>query len=243
MKIYAHRGYSGCYPENTMLAFRKAAECHADGIELDVQLSKDGVVMVCHDEKLDRTTDGSGNLRDYTSKELEKFNAAELWKAKYGKEHIPTFDEYCEWATTVPLVTNIELKTGVVYYPEIEQETLSIIDKYDLRKKVIFSSFNHCSLIAMQKLAPEIPLGALVEGMGIGNAGYYCKKFGFQYYHPDYKALNDAVVQELKEHHVGMNVWTVNGMGDLEQLRKWGVDGAITNYCSVGRAYIDGLEK
>ncbi len=76
MKVYAHRGYSGRYPENTMLAFQKAAATGCDGIELDVQLTKDNVVVVIHDEKIDRTTDGTGFVKDYTYEELKKFNAA-----------------------------------------------------------------------------------------------------------------------------------------------------------------------
>ena len=74
MIIFAHRGFSGLYPENTMLAFRKAAEVGCDGIELDVQLTKDGVIVIMHDETIDRTTNGKGNLRDYTYEELCAFD-------------------------------------------------------------------------------------------------------------------------------------------------------------------------
>ena len=74
MKNFAHRGFSGKYPENTMLAFRKALECGADGIEMDVQLTKDGELVVIHDERVDRTTNGTGNVRDYTLEELQKLS-------------------------------------------------------------------------------------------------------------------------------------------------------------------------
>ena len=76
MKVYAHRGYSGKYPENTMLAFQEAAKTGCDGIELDVQLTKDGKVVVIHDEAVDRTTDGSGKVKDFTYQELARLNAA-----------------------------------------------------------------------------------------------------------------------------------------------------------------------
>ena len=79
MKIYAHRGYSGKYPENTMLAFEKAAETGCDGIELDVQLTKDGKLVVIHDESVDRTTTGTGKVKDFTYDELARFNAAKLF--------------------------------------------------------------------------------------------------------------------------------------------------------------------
>ena len=129
MKVYAHRGYSGRYPENTMMAFRKAAETGCDGIELDVQLTKDGVVVVIHDEKIDRTTDGAGYVKDYTSEELRKFNAAVLFPEVTDFQSVPTFDEYCAWVAGTGLVTNIEIKTGKYYYEEIEKKTLEIVRK------------------------------------------------------------------------------------------------------------------
>ena len=76
MKVFAHRGFSGRYPQNTMLAFQKALESGCDGIELDVQLTKDGEVVIIHDERVDRTTDGTGWVRDFTLEELKKLNAA-----------------------------------------------------------------------------------------------------------------------------------------------------------------------
>jgi glycerophosphoryl diester phosphodiesterase len=243
MKVVAHRGYSGCYPENTMLAFREAVKTGCDEIELDVQLAKDGTVVVIHDEKIDRTTDGSGNVRDFTFKELTRFNAANTWNGKFQKETIPSFEEYCEWAATVPVTTNIELKTGIVCYEDIEQKTIDIIRKNGLEKKVMFSSFNHCSLLTAKTIAPSIPAGALVEDPGIVHAGYYCKKYGFEFYHPACKSLSDAAVKELKDHGIGINVWTVNGMAELEQLYEWGVSGVITNYPSVCRRYLEGMKK
>ena len=114
VKIYAHRGYSGFYPENTMLAFQKAWEAGSDGIELDVQLTKDGELVVIHDETLDRTTDHTGRVCDYTLEELKTCNAAA--KSSYANTFmtIPTFEEYCAWAATTNLVTNIEIKSSVI---------------------------------------------------------------------------------------------------------------------------------
>ena len=110
MKVYAHRGYSGKYPENTMLAFKEAEKTGCYGIELDVQLTKDGEVVIIHDERVDRTTDGTGWVRDFTLKELKKLNAAAAWNGKYGFEPIPTMEEYCQWVKDTNLVTNIEIK-------------------------------------------------------------------------------------------------------------------------------------
>lgn len=243
MNIVAHRGDSGSYPENTMLAFRKAVEAGSDGIELDVQLTKDGTVVIIHDEKVDRTTDGTGAVRELSFAELRKLDAAKKWNGKFPKESIPSFEEYCEWAATVNITTNIELKTGLVYYEDIEQKTIDIIDKYKLEKKVMFSSFNHSSLITAKKIAPAIPAGALVEEAGLVNAGFYCKKYGFEFYHPSYKNLNDEAVAELKRHGIGINVWTVNTMAELEKMYAWNISGIISNYPAVCRAYCSGRLK
>ena len=239
MKVYAHRGFSGLYPENTMLAFRKAAETSCDGIELDVQITKDGQLVVFHDESIDRTTDGTGFIRDYTLEELKKFNAAAIWNGKYGFEPIPTFDEYCEWAAGETLITNIEIKSGVYYYEEIEEKTLETVKKYGLEDRVFFSSFNHCSIVQLRKLAPHIKCGALVEHEGIEHAGYYCNKFDFQCFHPGHMCLSEENVKNCKKYGIEVNVWTVNDMGVLERLYDWGCDGVITNYPDVCKAWVD----
>ena len=239
MKVYAHRGYSGKYPENTMLAFKKAAETGCDGIELDVQLTSDGQVVIIHDEKIDRTTDGTGNVKDYTLEELKKFNAAASWNGKFGFEPIPTLEEYFQWVKDTELVTNIEIKSGVYYYEELEEKTLALVRKYGLEKKIIFSSFLHSSITLLRKLAPEIPCGALVEYENLGNPGYYCEKFDFQYYHPGMKALTEEMVQSCKEHNIPLNVWTINDMGALEQLYEWGCEGVISNFPGVCRGWLD----
>lgn len=240
MKVVAHRGFSGRYPENTMLAFEQAVKAQADEIELDVQLTKDGEVIIMHDEAVDRTTDGNGLICSYTLKELKHLNAATLFP-QFGRVEVPTFDEYCAWVKKQPITTNIELKTGVIYYEEIEKKTIKILEKYDLLDRVMFSSFNHMSLVETKKLAPSVPVGALVEHAGLQNAGYYCNKFGFEFYHPGYKGLTDEVIQNLKKYNVGVNVWTVNDMGTLEKLTDWDVSGIISNYPKTCRNYLKGL--
>ena len=126
--IYAHRGFSALYPENTMLAFRKAAMAGADGIELDVHLSKDGEVMIIHDEKLGRTCGLDGVVSDYTRTELEKINAGKTKDERFGFTPIPSLDEYLEFAKEEGIVTNIELKTAPVSYPDIEEKVLALVE-------------------------------------------------------------------------------------------------------------------
>ena len=241
MKVMAHRGFSGEYPENTMLAFRKAAEVGADGIELDVHMTRDGVLVVFHDEYLDRTTDGHGRICDYTFEELRRFNAARLWEGKHAPEKIPSFEEYCQWAAGQPLFTNIEIKTDHVYYSGIERKTWEMIGKYGLEKKVLFSSFNHISLKLLQEIVPaDVVLGALVlEESGLKvNPGEYCRVAGFQAFHPDIKALDDENVKSCKDQGILINVWTVNDTAGVEKLHRWGCDGVITNYPDMALSWL-----
>lgn len=108
-----------------MLAFQKALESGCDGIELDVQLTKDGEVVIIHDEYLDDLTDFTGNVRDYTLGELKSCNAGGKWQEVYGFQPIPTFEEYCEWASGNSLITNVEIKSSVYYYEELEKRRWS----------------------------------------------------------------------------------------------------------------------
>ena len=214
MKVYAHRGYSGRYPENTMLSFQKAAETGCDGIELDVQLTRDGTVVVIHDEAVDRTTDGTGLVKD-------------------------SFEEYCEWASQYGFMTNVEIKTGVYYYEDIEEKTLEIIKKYHLEDRVMFSSFNHLSLERLKELAPDIPRGALLEHVGLGNAGYYCSRCGYACYHPGIRGLTEETVRNCRDHGIGVNVWTINDMESLENTYEWGCSGIFTNYPEICKSWLD----
>ena len=124
---FAHRGFSGQFPENTMLAFEKAVEAGADGIELDVQFSKDGELVIMHDETLNRTAGVDGFVKDYTLEQLKAMDVSGKWGDRYGSMEIPTLREYFEHFKDLPVITNIELKTGIFPYPGIEKRTLEMI--------------------------------------------------------------------------------------------------------------------
>lgn len=236
MKVTAHRGYSGRYPENTMLAFKKAVKAGCDEIELDVQLTKDDVVVVLHDERIDRTTDGTGYVRDYTYEELKQFNAAKCWNGRYETMAIPTFEEYCLWVKDEPVTTNIEFKTSIYYYEGLEEKTIALLRKYHLEKNVMFSSFNHVSLLKAKELEPDIECGILVDD-GLGNAGYFCRRYGFECYHPNGAKLTEDVVESCTRHGIKINAWTINDMALLEKLADLNCSGVITNFPGICRAW------
>lgn len=238
MKIYAHRGYSGKYPENTMLAFEKAEEAGCDGIELDVQLTKDGTVVVIHDERVDRTTNGKGRVCDYTYEELAKLDAGAIKPGPWGFCPIPAFEEYLRWAADKAFVTNIEIKSGVYYYEGLEEKTIALVRKYHMEDRVIYSSFNHLSLIRIKELEPEAFCGALDGRAEFGNAAAYCRQFGFAAYHPGVSGLGKQAIRDCHSEGIAVQAWTVNDMGTLEQLEEWGCDGIFTNYPGVCSAWL-----
>jgi len=239
MKITAHRGYSGQYPENTMLAFQKAAEAGADEIELDVQLSRDGKIVIFHDESLERLTGNKNLIMEMTYDELAKVNAAKMiYGDKFGFNLIPSLEEYFIWVKNTNIVTNIELKNGRYYYEGLEEKTLALIAKYGLVERVYFSSFNHVSLMKCKALNPVIRCGALAF-MPLGNAGYCVKSNGLDYYHPDMKSLNEETVANCKKYGVGINVWTIDDMSSLIKAKNWDCRGIITDYPDICRAWIN----
>jgi len=228
-KMVAHRGYSGKYPENTMLAFQKAVEAGCDGIELDVQISKDGEVVIIHDEKIDRVSNGTGLVRDYTVKELQAFDAYGAFEGKFEKQKIPTLSEYFAYMQDKPQFTNIELKNGIYVYPGLEEKTIALINKFHMEGKVQFSSFNHYSMVKCKKLAPFISTGLLVE-CWIVHAGAYGKSVQADYINGRYECFTEETVPEIRQHGLGYNAWTVNDKEEMGRLIRLQADSIITNY-------------
>lgn len=163
VRIWAHRGCSAMCPENTLEAFEKAARMKGlEGIEFDVQLTKDGEVVVFHDETLERVTDGEGNLADYTLPELKKFRVApDSDKAA----QIPTLAEVLEllepYCKKNQIWLNIELKTSVIRYEGIEEKTHALVQEYGLESYVIYSSFLAESVRRMKELDPAVATAML----------------------------------------------------------------------------------
>ncbi len=242
MKVFGHRGFSGEYPENTMLAFRKALVAGCDGIELDVQLTKDLVPVIIHDEKVDRTSNGTGYIHDMTYDELKKldFSYPDKFNGKFGVQSIPTLEEYFVWMEeeATELITNIELKNSVYYYGGMEKIVMDLIYKYGLEDRIILSSFNNASIVKCKEMDPEMKAGFLVETC-VENAGVYARECEVDYYHPNLKFLTEEHCRNCMQNGIGINVWTVNEEEDLRKVKKWGVFSAITNYPDRGRKIAD----
>ena len=225
---FAHRGFKGKYPENTMLAFKKAIEAGADGIEFDVHLSKDGEIVIIHDETLERTTDGSGLVGEKTLAQLKKLNASKNYP-DYQVQRILTLREYFDFAKDYDIITNIELKTSIIDYPGIEEKVYKVIKEYDLAKKIIISSFNHNSLVNFKKLDQNIKCGVL-ESSRLHEPRNYVKNLGMEYYHPLNFTVTKEVAEKCAQNNIGLNIWFGKAGYEYSQYLAMNPAGLITDF-------------
>lgn len=227
---YAHRGASGYYPENTMLAFERAIELGASGIETDVQLTKDGHLVLIHDERLDRTTDAIGYVKDYTINEIRSMDAGRYKDKSFKGVTIPTAEELIELAIEKNIIINFELKTGEIWYKGIEEKLINLINKYNFKEKVIISSFNHYSISTCKQLDNTIKAGLLYTE-GLFEPQLYAKIVGAEALHPYFLAVdNAALIDRIKSAGIMINAYTINEEADMNRFLDYKVDGIITNY-------------
>jgi glycerophosphoryl diester phosphodiesterase len=227
--IYAHRGASGRYPENTMEAFHGALRQRADGIELDVQLTLDEQVVVIHDHRLERTTNGQGLVQSCTSDELRLLRAGEHADPRYADARIPTLEEVLQTFAPTPLRFNIELKNLLIPQPGLEERVVELIRKYRLTRRTVISSFNFDSLLRVKELNPRQPTGLLYVGP-LRSPWELAKRYEADQLHVPVKELTSSLVTQAKRNGYHVMVWTVDNPERMRECRRLGVDGIITNY-------------
>lgn len=232
--IWAHRGASGSAPENTLVAFQRAIELGADGIELDIQLSKDNEIVVCHDEKVDRTSDGVGFIKDYTLAELKEMNFNQQFP-EYGPQPIPTMKEVLDLIQPTDLTIDIELKTSVIYYEQLEEKILEMIREYGMEDRVNYSSFNHYTCVHVHELKEDAIVGFLYWDAPI-DFPLYAKKYGADAINPSYPNLYlPKTIEQAKENNLDIYVWDVFNEEEMLACKEMGVSAIITNYPELAR--------
>ena len=230
--ILAHRGASGYAPENTMEAFELAAKMGADGIELDVHFAADGAVVVCHDEKIDRTSNGQGLITDYTLSELKSMDFGYHF---YGEQRkgvkIPTLDEVYEFVAPIGMVVNVEIKSAD---PDIIKACDIIAEKYGMRNKVIYSSFNHFQIQKAKEMIPDAFIAPLYS-FNMLNPWNYCLDIGAKAVHPKHTQIKllPNYVKNCHDRGIRVNTWTVNTEDDMTFFLNEGVDGIVTNFPDI----------
>ena len=201
-------------------------------MELDVQLTKDGEMVVVHDEEIDRVSDGSGFVKDYTLAELKTLNFNKT-HPEYQDVKIPTLREVYEALKPTGMTINVELKTGIFWYKDLERKVLELTKEMEMEDCVIYSSFNHYSIAKILELDPKASTGILYADI-IYDVVNYAKKIGTGALHPATFHVQMAdFLQQYVESDLAVHVWTVNNKAEIERLMEAGVDAVITNYPDV----------
>ncbi len=226
---YAHRGASGYCPENTMVAFRHGLELGATGIETDVQMSKDGTLVLIHDESVQRTTGQSGEISKLHLDEIRRLDAGSWYGSEFAAEPIPTLDELLDWAATTELTLNLELKNNIEPYTGMEAKVIEAVRTRGLESRVIISSFNHQSLVICKRLAPEIRTGILyVENLV--DPWIYAQHIAADALHPYHLTMESSMPEKAHAAGVITNPFTINDPARMRELMEMGCAGIITDY-------------
>ena len=232
-RIFAHRGASGYAPENTLEAFDLAVKMGAHGVELDVHICKSGELVVAHDERVERVSDGTGFIRDLTLKELKalRFNKTH---PEYAHAQIPTLSEVFALLRRTELKINIELKNSWFDYEDLERKVIETAAREFSLDRVIFSYFSHRSMQRVKRIDPKLYCGLLYEG-SLVKPWVYALMLGMDAIHPDFTEVMTPGGECEAAHRVGIqvNTWTVNDREIMETVLREGADILITNYPDV----------
>ncbi|NMP02599.1 glycerophosphodiester phosphodiesterase [Pseudoalteromonas arctica] len=233
MKVFAHRGASGDFPENTKSAILEALKVGVDGIEVDIQSSIDDYMLI-HDSWLDRTTSGKGRVSNFTAHELSKLDAG-------NGEKIPTLQQLFDWNNNKSLL-NIELKHTF----ELERFVAQLEENIEANKiskaNILVSSFDHHQLQWLKSKLPWLKIGALTSSIPINYAKFASDLKAYSV-HADKTFINKAFADDAKKRGLKIYAYTVDREQDIALMLEYGIDGIFTNYPARTKAYLLSLQK
>jgi glycerophosphoryl diester phosphodiesterase len=242
--IIAHRGASAYAPENTLKAFQLAIRQKADAVELDAKLTKDGYVVVIHDQNVERTTNGKGRVKDLTLAEIRKLEAGSHFDISFAGEPVPTLDEVLE-TIGEKIFINIELTNYASPLDELPEKVAESVKRNHVSQNVFFSSFNPINLARIQRLIPEAACGLLALG---GWKGAFSRSLLGRL--PRYQSINAEVsdvtlnlIQKAHQRNQKVFVYTVNQKEIMEQLFILQVDGIFTDDPIAARQVLNKLQR
>lgn len=232
-QIIAHRGSKGTRPENTLFAFTAALDDGADGLETDVHLSRDGHLMIIHDETVDRTTDGHGRVLDQTLAQLKQLDAGTSFDPAYAGAQIPTLDEVVQLLVQRHFtgIFNLELKTNKIHYDGIEVLVADYFNHHAVPFKLVYSSFYGPSIERLHALQPDAEFDSLFQAK-FRTARRLHRQHIILGYHPDIRWVRSRWFLLPK---VQLRPWTVNSERDIRFCLRHRFAGLITDY--PGRAH------
>lgn len=230
-EVFAHRGAKMVAPENTVPAFEQAIALGAHGVELDVQCSKDGVLIVMHNFTVDETTSGRGRVADLTAAELTKLDAGSHFNASFAEVPVPTLEDVLA-VTVGKLKLNIEIKSQDPMGGREVEPLVELIQANNLYDQVIVSSFNPITLIRLRNVDPQIPLGLLYDKQHLPA---YLREIWLspilrpEAFHPKHNLVDEEYMVWANAVPAAINTWTVNDPGEARRLAALGVTTIITD--------------
>ncbi len=242
LSLQAHRGAAGLAPENTPAAFRAAIALGVDAAELDLQATKDRVVVVIHDDTVDRTTDGRGRVGDLTLAEIKRLDAGSKFDAAFCGERVPTLRELIDLVKAggnPQFRLNLEIKFAegrAGQPPDLEERVLAVLRECGFLDRVITQSFHHASAAKMKRLAPGIPAGLLVgQRRQPADPVTAVRRHGVDYYAPHHSLVTSDLLRMLHGAGIAVVTWTVNDPADMRRLIIAGLgtlpgDGIISDF-------------
>ena len=244
--VIAHQGGDGERPSNTMSAFTHAVELGVDVLEMDIHSTSDGVLVVIHDDTVDRTTNGTGNVNDLTFAEIQALDAGYNWNTLDGRTPethesfrgqgvtIPALEEVIQTFSTLRMVIEIKQQT-----PSIAQPLCDMLREYDMTEKVIVASFADTPIYEFRQICPEVPTSAVesevrtfyvLNLIGLSRA-YASSAYAFQVpeYSGDIHVVTPGFIASAHTHNIAVQTWTINDVETMHRMIDLGVDGIITD--------------
>ncbi|RHW35846.1 glycerophosphodiester phosphodiesterase [Lysinibacillus yapensis] len=238
MKVYAHRGYSAKYPENTLAAFKACANLPIDGVEFDVHLTKDQHVVVIHDESINRTSNGEGVVKDFTLQELRAFDYGAWFGKEFEGEKIPTLSEVLEIFRGTKIRVNIEIKSDIFRYPGLEELVLQEVEAFQMTDQVVISSFDHEAVARIATFAPNVENAALFAN-AILEIEEYQKKIPAKALHVSLPSAFRRPIAKAIELGSTVRVYTVNEEEHAAHLLNTGVEAIFTDEVEKMLAFLE----
>jgi len=231
MKVFAHRGASGNYPENTKSAINAALDIEVDGIEVDLQSAKDAYVII-HDSWLDRTTNGQGKVSTYTLSQLKELDAG-------SGEKIPSLQDLIDWNNNQTLL-NIELKHTFELTRLVENIQNNLSNRKISKENLIISSYDHHQLKFMKQQLPWLKIGALTSSIPLEYAKFAQELNAFSV-HIDKDFINQDFVFDAHQRGLKVYAYTLDKIEDIKAMLALGVNGIFTNYPATTKGIIQDL--
>ncbi len=242
LDVHGHRGAAGLAPENTLAAFRAAMAVGVDALEMDLHVTRDGEVVVIHDETLDRTTDGRGGIAELTLEQIKQRDAGMKFAPAFQGERIPALREVIELVkasgnTRIRMDLEIKYGEGQEGEPEdFEERVLKVLRQAGFVGRVNVISFYRPSLVKMKKLEPNVRTGLLVRGREAPKdpAGLV-RQYRADYYSPGFRLVTAGAVAALHLAGIPIVPWTVNEVAEMQRLIRLGIgnlagDGIATDF-------------